>query len=59
MKAKQFTESKSSITEFYYNIHVAQIFESAGRDELSLSFYHKAKGNFIIYSELLGVLTSI
>ena len=45
MKAKQFTESKSSITEFYYNIHVAQIFESAGRDELSLSFYHKAKGN--------------
>lgn len=43
MKAKQFTESKSSVTEFYYNIHVAQIFESAGRDDLSLSYYHKAK----------------
>lgn len=53
MKAKQFTESKSSITEFYYNIHVAQIFESAGRDELSLSFYHKAKGNLIIIQNCL------
>ena len=47
-KAKANNESKSPLTEFYFNIHAAQIFESAGRDEVSLSFYHKAKGTCII-----------
>jgi tetratricopeptide (TPR) repeat protein len=42
-KAKANTESKSPLTEFYYHLHAAQIFESAGRDEIALSFYHRAK----------------
>lgn len=47
-KAKANTESKSPVTEFYYNIHAAQIFESAGRDEVALSFYYKAKCKFVV-----------
>ena len=47
IKAKALNESKSSVTEFFYNIHAAQIFESAGKDEIALSFYHRAKGKVI------------
>jgi hypothetical protein len=42
-KAKANTDSKSPVTEFFYHLHAAQIFESAGRDSVALSFYHKAK----------------
>ena len=40
-------------------MHVAQIFESAGRDDVSLSFYNKARGIHHVILELLSVLSSI
>jgi hypothetical protein len=42
-KAKNLSDLKSISTEFFFYVHAAQIFESAGRDEIALSFYFKAK----------------
>ena len=43
-KAKQLVDSKTLTLEFYFMVHTAQIYDSAGRDEAALLFYHKAKG---------------
>ena len=43
-KAKQLIESKTLSLDFYFLLHTAQIYDSAGRDECALLFYHKAKG---------------
>ena len=43
-KAKQLIDSNTLSLDFYFLLHTAQIYDSAGRDEAALLFYHKAKG---------------
>ena len=48
-KARSISESaKNPLVEFFFTILEAQIYQSSGRDSISLLTYHKAKGYFFI-----------
>jgi hypothetical protein len=48
IKARTICElQKSQLTEFFYTILEAQIYEAAARDGMALLNYHKAKCKFV------------